>query len=135
MKSQLQDKNRDYTYLSSRRAAVGMHTEKLEGDQHKLTIALAFCNYRDQFTRRKARLILDGRLSHRLAGNDTRLTFTTLYYGEQPRSEVFYQIVDAVRENLHEGRLAFARPHRAIVSAVHATLVALHAKREPQIVG
>ncbi len=112
--------NRDYTYLPAQRAAVGMHTEYVGDGRNKLTLALAFCNYRDQFNRRIARRILDGRIDHRLEGFDTRLTFVTFYEGDYPRNDVFYPVVDAMRERLGKGVLALHRGHIDIVGAVNA---------------
>lgn len=116
----LQSDSRDYTYLPGYRAAVGMNTEVIGDGQCKLTLALAFCNHRDQFSRRTARQILDGRINHRLNGNKTRLTFETIYNGDKPRNDVFFAVVDAIRERLDDGDEAFDREHLDIVGAVIA---------------
>jgi hypothetical protein len=112
--------NHDYTYLPNWRAAVGMYTQDLNGGRKKLTFALAFCNYRDQFSRRTAKQIIDGRIVHRLAGNNTRLTFETIYEGDKPRKDIFFPVVDAIRDQLIDGDGAFERSHLDIVGTLHA---------------
>jgi hypothetical protein len=111
---------RDYTYLPNHRASIGMHTEDAGEGKKKLTFALAFCNRRDQFSRRTARNILDGRLNHRLGGDDTRLTFETIYEGDKPRNDIFFPVVDTIRDRLNDGFLALHRDHIDIVTTAHA---------------
>ncbi len=73
-----------------------------ESDQNvfSLTFAFAFCNERDNFNKRIAKTILNGRLDAQAANleeRQVRLTYETVYIGDHPKRDVMCQLMDRLR--------------------------------------
>jgi hypothetical protein len=83
-----------------------MDTEILneEMTRSRLTFALAVCCNKDQFEKRIARNILNGRLDARLTGEETPHTFQIEYEGTTPRRDIMYPLMDLIRSNLPTNR-------------------------------
>ncbi len=111
---------REFAYLKEHRVSVGMHTDVGAGPNGStlLTFAFAICGWRDQFDKKKSRKILNGRIDKRFkTGKRIRNTFEVFYEGEKPRNEVFYPVLDALRDSLLDGAAALMRDHSAIRNA------------------
>ena len=97
---------RHFAFLGPYRAAIAMDIEILEmgpevaDNRSRLTFVLAFCCGKDQFEKRIARNILNGRLDTRLAGERIPQSFQIEYEGMTPRRDVMYPLMDIMRETL-----------------------------------
>jgi hypothetical protein len=133
--------DRAYAFLGAYKAAIAIDTQPVnEEGVSRVTLALALCNHRDQFEKRTARSILDGRIDNRLSGSNTRLTFQADYKGVRSRKDVMYPALDAIRGNLSDppscssGRISHPiseRNHADVVRAVHAVAAALATSTDP----
>lgn len=118
--------NRFYAFFGENRASLAMDIEDLN-DESRLTFALAFCNERDQFNKRIARDILNGRLDARIARlngeheKPVKHTFVKTYRGTHPKRDVMTHIMDILRE------LPKFRDHDEILDTVDAVEDELYA--------
>jgi hypothetical protein len=114
--------NRSFAFFSDHRAAVAMDEQDLGDGNSRLTFALALCNNRDQFNRRTARNILNGRINDRLAGNPTRLTFQENYRGTHSRRDAMARVMDAMRELPESRDYTIIRNFKSTVASKMASL-------------
>ena len=124
--------DRSFTFLGRQKAAVAMDEQDAGASGQLITLALAFCNHRDGFSKKIARKILNGRIDHRLSGSETHLTYQTVYRGTTPRKDVMFPVLDAVRAALTEPEPPrfgptpkYERNHGDIVNAITSAIAAI----------
>ena len=99
--------DRFFAFFGENRASLAMdikttdEANNLNLPQKELTFALAFCNHRDDFNKKIARDILNGRLN---AAQDesreepVRLVFKTTYLGNHPKRDVMGPLLSGLRQ-------------------------------------
>lgn len=98
--------SRNFAFLTEHNVSLGMDTKRLDDDRSQITLSLAFCRdsgvRADQFNQQVARTILNERLDHAVNGSNrvppSTIQFT--YQGNRPQVEVFYPLLDAIRNNM-----------------------------------
>lgn len=92
---------RFYAFFGGHNVAVAMHVApsrvEASADASTLYLALSLCTNRDQFDKRTARNILNGRLDDALTGGSPKWVYSLDYNGTYPKKEVMCRIMDTVR--------------------------------------
>lgn len=104
-----------YRHLVDERFAVAMS----EAPNGAVVIAFAACCPKDEYSRKDARALLEFRLtapfikSNLLAGLE-KYRFATFYYGNESKKDIFYPIVDILRDEGWQNRRSVTRARRKI---------------------
>ena len=122
--------DRFFAFFGENRASLAMDIQDTGVDlvdglpKKELTFAVAFCNHRDDFNKKIARDILNGRLDA-AADRHTRLTFKTTYVGTHPKRDVMNPLMSKLRS------LSKDRDHSEVSSVLKDLF--LHAQCGPEI--
>lgn len=103
---------RQFAFLHNLGASVAMETDRIMDGHSALTITFAICNLKkgDKFNKELALRILNGRLdqltqiTHRHGWGRDGMAVRVNYMGRRPLHDVFYPVLDSLRDDFKKGR-------------------------------